>query len=91
MRCTAALLSRIYVFAAFDGRWPGVTFLILALGPIAPGKRGVWEVHCGRADQGPEMKPRSRSRLVERDGGGRGWVRVGEHGWARVRLLTWGG
>jgi hypothetical protein len=43
MRCTAALLSRIYVFAAFDGRWPGVTFLIfalsgnLALGPIAPG------------------------------------------------------
>jgi hypothetical protein len=48
MRCTAALLSRIYVFAAFDGRWPGVTFLILALsgklalGPIAPGKRGVW-------------------------------------------------
>jgi hypothetical protein len=23
MRCTAALLSRIYVFAAFDGRWPG--------------------------------------------------------------------
>jgi hypothetical protein len=43
MRCTAALLSRTYVFAAFDGRWPGVTFLILALsgklalGPIAPG------------------------------------------------------
>jgi hypothetical protein len=42
MRCTAALLSRTYVFAAFDGRWPGVTFLIralsgkLALGPIAP-------------------------------------------------------
>jgi hypothetical protein len=24
MRCTAALLSRTYVFAAFDGRWPGV-------------------------------------------------------------------
>jgi hypothetical protein len=46
MRCTAALLSRIYVFAAFDGRWPGVTFLIfalsgnLALGPIAPGTTG---------------------------------------------------
>ena len=44
MRCTAALLSRTYVFAAFDGRWPGVTFLILALsgklalGPVAPGK-----------------------------------------------------
>jgi hypothetical protein len=40
MRCTAALLSRTYVFAAFDGRWPGVTFLILALStwPIAPGK-----------------------------------------------------
>jgi hypothetical protein len=44
MRCTAALLSRTYVFAAFDGRWPRVTFLILALsgklalGPIAPGK-----------------------------------------------------
>jgi hypothetical protein len=43
MRCTAALISRTYVFAAFDGRWPGVTFLILALsgklalGPIAPG------------------------------------------------------
>jgi hypothetical protein len=37
MSCTAALLSRIYVFAAFDGRWSGVTFLILALGPIAPG------------------------------------------------------
>jgi hypothetical protein len=31
MRCTAALLSRTYVFTAFDGRWPGVTFLILAL------------------------------------------------------------
>jgi hypothetical protein len=29
MRCTAALLSRTYVFAAFDGRWPSVTFLIL--------------------------------------------------------------
>jgi hypothetical protein len=46
MRCTAALISRTYVFAAFDGRWPGVTFLILALsgklalGPIAPGSRG---------------------------------------------------
>jgi hypothetical protein len=54
MRCTAALLSRIYVCAAFDGRWPRVTFLILALssklalgpigpgtlGPIAPGRRG---------------------------------------------------
>jgi hypothetical protein len=25
------LLSRTYVFAAFDGRWPGVSFLILAL------------------------------------------------------------
>jgi hypothetical protein len=25
------LLSRTYVFAAFDGRWPGVAFLILAL------------------------------------------------------------
>jgi hypothetical protein len=43
MRCTAALLSRTYVFAAFDGRWPGIIFLILALsgklalGPIAPG------------------------------------------------------
>jgi hypothetical protein len=43
MRCTAALISRTYVFAAFDGRWPGVTFLILALsgklvlGPIASG------------------------------------------------------
>jgi hypothetical protein len=43
VRYTAALLTRIYVFAAFDGRWPGVTFLIfalsgnLALGPIAPG------------------------------------------------------
>jgi hypothetical protein len=41
MRCTAALLSRTYVFTAFDGRWPGVTFLILALsgtlalGPVA--------------------------------------------------------
>jgi hypothetical protein len=46
MRCTAALLSRTYVFAAFDGRWPGITFLILALsgklalGPIAPGTGG---------------------------------------------------
>jgi hypothetical protein len=45
VRCTAALISRTYVFAAFDGRWPGVTFLILALsgklalGPIAPGIR----------------------------------------------------
>jgi hypothetical protein len=44
MRCTAALLSRTYVFAAFDGRWPGVTFLILALsgklalGLLPPGK-----------------------------------------------------
>jgi hypothetical protein len=44
MRCTAALLSRTYVFAAFDGRWPGVTFLVLALsgklalGPIALGR-----------------------------------------------------
>jgi hypothetical protein len=38
MRCTAALLSRTYVFAAFDGRWPGVTFLILALsGKLALG------------------------------------------------------
>jgi hypothetical protein len=38
MRCTAALLSRIYVFAAFDGRWPGVIFLILALsGKLALG------------------------------------------------------
>ena len=27
----AVLLSRTYVFAAFDGRWPGVAFLILAL------------------------------------------------------------
>jgi hypothetical protein len=51
MRCTAALLSRTYVFAAFDGRWPGVTFLILALsgklalGPIAPG-RG-WQAGAG--------------------------------------------
>jgi len=25
------LLSRTYVFAAFDGRWPGIAFLILAL------------------------------------------------------------
>jgi hypothetical protein len=46
MRCTAALLSRTYVFAAFGGRWPGVIFLILALsgklalGPIAPGTQG---------------------------------------------------
>ena len=39
------LLSRTYVFAAFDGRWPGIAFLILALsgnfggfsfGPSAP-------------------------------------------------------
>jgi hypothetical protein len=38
MRCTAALLSHIYVFAAFDGRWPGVIFLILALsGKLALG------------------------------------------------------
>jgi hypothetical protein len=38
MRCTAALLSRTYVFAAFDGRWPGVIFLILALsGKLALG------------------------------------------------------
>jgi len=38
--------------------------------------------HCGRAGQGPEMDPRSRSRLIERtavDGGGRR-VKVGEHG-----------
>ena len=38
----AVLLSRTYVFAAFGGGWPGVTFLFLALsgklafGPIAP-------------------------------------------------------
>ena len=41
----AVLLSRMYVFAAFGGRWPGVAFLILALsgnltlGPIARGSR----------------------------------------------------
>ena len=28
--------------------------------------------HCGRADQGPEMDPRSRSRLVERTAVGEG-------------------
>ena len=28
--------------------------------------------HCGRADQGPEMYPRSRSRLVERAAVGEG-------------------
>src|SRR5277367_2859341 len=27
----AVLLSRTYVFAAFDSRWPGIAFLILAL------------------------------------------------------------
>ena len=26
----AVLLSRTYVFAAFDSRWPGIAFLILA-------------------------------------------------------------
>jgi hypothetical protein len=28
--------------------------------------------HCGRADQGPEMDPRSRSRLVEQTAVGEG-------------------
>jgi hypothetical protein len=28
--------------------------------------------HCGRADQGPEMDPRRRSRLVERTAVGEG-------------------
>ena len=38
--------------------------------------------HCGRADQGPEMDPRRRSRLVERTAVGEaeaarpGWVRA---------------
>jgi hypothetical protein len=37
MRCTAALLSRTYVFAAFDGRWPGVTFHLALLLPVSLG------------------------------------------------------
>jgi hypothetical protein len=55
MRCTAALLSRTYVFAAFDGRWPRLTFLILALsgklalGPIAPGSFSRSRLESGTA------------------------------------------
>jgi hypothetical protein len=33
---------------------------------LQPRNDTVVGAHCGRADQGPEMDPRSRSRLVER-------------------------
>jgi hypothetical protein len=56
MRCIAALLSRTYVFAAFDGRWLGVTFLILALsgklalGPYSARYPGPSQFHSFVAD-----------------------------------------
>jgi hypothetical protein len=54
MRCTAALISRTYVFAAFDGRWPGVTFLILALsGKLALGPYSVRYSGNGRENENP--------------------------------------
>jgi hypothetical protein len=50
-----------------------------------------WESIAAALDQGPEMDPRSRSRFGRAGGVGQGRVRVGEHGGARVRPLTWGG
>src|ERR1700734_3339324 len=69
MRCTAALLSRIYVFAAFDGRWPGVTFLILALsgklalGPYSARYMALYALRTVRAFD----KPAQQSSLRRRD------------------------
>jgi hypothetical protein len=58
------------------GRWEralrGIIRVNLPSYALQPRNDTAVGAHCGRADQGPEMDPRSRSRLVERTAVGEG-------------------